>query len=98
MIFGCKKEIRKLSNYTKRILTVNSASSKSNKGPVVPTISNGCPENREKMTPDTDVATKVSDIPMKFLVLSAENYVKTMVCLKMKANFLLNGWESMRVY
>lgn len=74
---------------------MNSASSKSNKGPVVPTISNGCPENREKMTPDTDVATKVSDIPMKFLVLSAENYVKTMVCLKTRVNFLLNGWISM---
>jgi len=65
---------------------VNSASSKSNKGPVVPTISNGCPENREKMTPDTDVATKVSDIPMKFLVLSAEK-LRDIACLKMTVIF-----------
>lgn len=51
---------------------MNSASSKSNKGPVVPTINNGCPENSEKMTPETDVAIRVSDIPIKFFVLSAK--------------------------
>lgn len=59
------------------------ASSKSNKGPVVPTINNGCPENNENMTPATDVAIKVSDIPIKFFVLSAEKlYKKTLEYIK----------------
>lgn len=38
----------------------------------MPTINNGCPENSEKITPAMDVAIKVSDIPIKFFVLSAE--------------------------
>lgn len=52
--------------------TLYKASSNSNSGPVVPTINSGCPEDREKMTPATDVAINVSDMPMKFFVLSAE--------------------------
>lgn len=53
-------------------LTLYRASSKSSKGPVVPIITSGCPANSEKKTPDTDVAIRVSDIPMKFRVLSAK--------------------------
>lgn len=73
---------------------MKSASSKSNKGPVVPTISNGCPENSEKMTPDTDVATRVSDIPMKFFVLSAEKLQENVSMFKNDSDFSLNGWGS----
>lgn len=53
-------------------LTLYRASSKSSNGPVVPIITSGCPANSEKKTPDTDVAIRVSDIPIKFRVLSAE--------------------------
>jgi len=56
--------------------TLYRASSKSNNGPVVPTINSGCPENSEKMTPATDVAISVSDMPMKFFVLSAKKVVR----------------------
>lgn len=62
-------------------LTLNRASSKSNKGPVVPTISNGCPANSEKITPLMAVAINVSDIPIKFLVLSAEKRRKNIQVL-----------------
>jgi len=69
---------------------VKSASSNSNKGPVVPTINNGCPENSEKMTPDTDVATRVSDIPMKFFVLSAEQLQENVSMFRNDNDFPLN--------
>lgn len=51
---------------------MNKDSSNSNKGPVVPIISNGWPEKRENIIPANEVATKVSDIPIIFFVLSAK--------------------------
>jgi hypothetical protein len=54
----------------KKILTANRDSSNRSKGPVVPTMTNGCPAMREKTRPAMHVDNSVSDMPIWLLVLS----------------------------
>lgn len=51
-------------------LTLYKLSSNNRRGPVAPIIIRGCPENKAKSIPLAEVAIRVSEIPIKFFVLS----------------------------
>ncbi len=58
--------------------TPNKISSKTRRGPVGPIGIIGCPASRAKKTPAADVETRVSDIPIRFMVFSLMRPAKVM--------------------